>query len=127
MSSQKKILVVEDDLIHLMVETVRLSRAGSYNIVTAERGDQAVMLARSLRGLALVVMDVRLPGMDGLQAVRRIREFAPELPILMVTAYGERYREQAMEAGADEFLVKDVGPGRILEAMERLLGNDDVE
>lgn len=121
MSSRKKILVVEDDLVHLMVETVRLARGGTYDIVTAERGDQAVMLARSLEGLALVVMDIMLPGMDGLEAMRRIRRFAPELPILAITAYGERYRERALAAGASEFLVKDVGARRVLEVMEGLL------
>ena len=124
---RKKILVVEDDLVDLMSATLTIAQGGQYDIVSAERGDQAVMLARKLTNLALVIMDIRLPGFGridaGIEAIERIREFAPTLPILAITAWGERLRGAAMAAGANAFLRKDAGTHEILRVVENLLGS----
>jgi CheY-like chemotaxis protein len=93
----------------------------NYLIETATNGEEAVMCAEVHRkSLALVVMDLRLPGMDGFEAIRRIRAFAPEVPILALTAYGEILRNAAMGAGATEFSVKGAGKKFIPDLMKTI-------
>jgi len=97
---------------------------GQHDIVSAERGDQAVMLARAV-DFDLIVMDIRLPGMDGIQAVEEIRKFRPDTPIVVITAYPAQYQERALKAGATEFLAKGVGLPKIVEVVERLLAGGE--
>ena len=124
MSSPKKLLVVEDDLLQLIVATMRLVKGGQHDIVSAERGDQAVLLARSME-FDLIVMDILLPGMDGIRAIQEIRKFRPDTPIVVITAYPAKYQERAMQAGATEFLAKGVGLPKIVEVVERLLAGGE--
>jgi DNA-binding NarL/FixJ family response regulator len=71
-------------------------------------GEEAVALVRQL-GPSVVVMDCAMPGTDGLTATRRIREFAPEIGILMLSMHGEdTWVRQALDAGATGYLLKNV-------------------
>lgn len=107
---RRRILIVEDDLAALLQETISLAHSSDYVIETATDGNEAVECAEVHRkSLALVIMDLRLPGLSGVEAIRRIRAFAPDVPILALTAYGEPMRDSAMGAGATEFSVKGTG------------------
>jgi CheY-like chemotaxis protein len=70
------------------------------------RGDQAVELAREARP-DIILMDLRMPVMDGLEAIRKIREFDPDVPIIAFSAYTDKQtRGNALAAGANAFFVK---------------------
>lgn len=110
------VLIVDDD---------RASREGlrelfelrpNINVVgEAINGEEAVTLANSLHP-DLVVMDVQMPRMDGLEATRLIKEHAPGIRVILLTMYRE-YRAAALRAGADAFLVKGDGIGPLLAAI----------
>lgn len=98
------IVVVEDDLRIQNLEKITLELEG-YVVSTASNGEEALQLLVELRP-DLVLLDLKLPGIDGLALTQRIREFS-EAPIIMVTAQSaEDDKVQGLEVGADDYLTK---------------------
>ena len=118
----KKILLIEDNELSRDMLSRRLQKRG-YEVVTAVDGETGVAMARA-EAPALILMDISLPGIDGLEATRRLRA-APEtrpIPILALTAFAmPSDRDQAMAAGCDEFDTKPVEFQRLLQKIETLL------
>lgn len=109
------ILVVEDDLAASQMMSVLLQRAG-YDVTSVFTGAEAI--AHVSRGADLVVLDLGLPDMDGLDVCRAIREVRPGLPILVVSARtSEPDTVLALDAGADDYVMK---PFRSLEFLARV-------
>ncbi len=121
--SESVVLVVEDDaaLREALCETLRLE-----GIATEAAADGAAALRRlEAGGVGLVVSDVRMAPMDGETLLRRIRARWPELPVVMMTAYGTIEKAvAAMRAGASDYLVKPFDPAALVEAARRFLATD---
>src|SRR5947207_1118027 len=117
-----KILLVEDfDDTRLMMR-LWLERRG-YRVIEAETGEEAITLARR-EAPDLIIMDVMMPGMNGLDATHRIRQYQPlnQIPIVAVSAYGaDEYREIALEAGCDEYVSTPFNPRELAELIASLL------
>ena len=115
----KTILVVEDD--HSIARLIRdyLERAG-YGVTTVSDGGSAVAHARAERP-DLIVLDLGLPGRDGLDALREIRRFA-EIPVIIVTARGdETDRIVGLELGSDDYVVKPFSPRELVARVRAVL------
>ena len=108
------ILVVDDepDVADLFRQRFRReAREGTYVMHFAASGEQALdRLAGEIQpALVAVLSDINMPGMDGLQLLAEIKQRFPDLPVLMVTAYGDdERRRRADELGASEFISKPV-------------------
>jgi two-component system, response regulator, stage 0 sporulation protein F len=108
------ILAVDDetDVADLFRQHFRREvRAGEYVLHFACSGEDAlVKLAQGIEPQLIVILsDINMPGMDGLALLREIKESRPDLPVIMVTAYGDdERRRQASEHGAAEFITKPV-------------------
>ena len=117
------VLIVEDEP-HMLRVTELSLRKGGYDLRVARNGREALERIREARP-DLVVMDVVMPELDGLETLRRLRA-APEtatLPVIMLTVRGHSLtREQAEEAGASLFLTKPFSPSQLLREARRLLG-----
>jgi CheY-like chemotaxis protein len=117
-----KILIVEDNEENWDILSRRLSRRG-YGVVLARDGLQAVEMART-EAPDLILMDMNLPGIDGWEATRRIRQ-TPEicsLPIIAVTAHGMAGdREKVLEVGCNAHHPKPVELTELLAQIESLL------
>jgi two-component system response regulator MprA len=99
-----KILVVEDD-VRLAATLERVLESDGHDVVLAADGFEALRQAR-VRRFDLVVLDVMLPGLDGIAVCRRLRATGP-VPILMLTALvGTAERVRGLDSGADDYLVK---------------------
>ena len=121
--SPARLLIVDDhDLIR---ESTQLMLEGEPDLEVvgeAVNGRHALELCRQLRP-DLVLMDVRMPDMDGLTATREIKKEMPAISVLMVSAYeSEDYRREAARAGATYYILKDAERHQLLEAMHAALG-----
>ena len=108
------IMLVEDDELNRTMLRQLLQNSG-YRVVEAGNGPEALEVARREHPI-VILMDLDLPGLDGIGATRRIREQAElrEIPILMTTAFDTpEIREAAYDAGCNEFLVKPLDPTKL--------------
>jgi len=111
-----RILIAEDETIIRLDLRQMLEQAGFDVCGEAKDGEEAVMLARTLQP-DLVLLDVKMPKLDGIDAARRILEERP-IPIVMVTAYGEEELvSRAVEAGVFGYLVKPFRETDLLPAI----------
>jgi CheY-like chemotaxis protein len=120
-----KILVVEDNEENWDMISRRLQRRG-YTVVRAADGQEAVEMAARERP-DLILMDVSLPVLDGLEATRRIRAHAETqaIPIIAVTAHAmSGDRDKALQAGCDDYHAKPVELPRLVAQMEALLAKE---
>ena len=116
------VLVCDDAIFMRTMITDILTQAGYEVIGEAESGAQAVEKYRQLKP-DLVTMDIVMPEMGGIEAVREICKENPEARILMCSAMGQQALVvEAIQAGAKDFVVKPFQPSRVLEAVQRVLG-----
>lgn len=107
------VLIVDDepDIADLFRQRFRREvRQGQYVLHFAESGKEALRRLAEIRPELMVILsDINMPGMDGLELLRDVRLLRPELPVLMVTAYGDDERRRRADAlGARAFLAKPV-------------------
>jgi CheY-like chemotaxis protein len=120
------ILVVDDepDVAELFRQRFRReSRQGTYVMHFAASGEQALdMLAGDIRPELIVILsDINMPGMDGLELLGELKQRRPDLPVMMVTAYGDDERSRrARELGASEFMTKPVDFDQLKEQIRQL-------
>ena len=116
----KKILVAEDNDSNYLLMTYVLKRF--YEFERANNGQEAV--DKALTGtFDLVLMDIKMPVMDGLEATRLIKDKMPELPIIAITANAfDSDRQLAIYSGCDEFLTKPVSSTKCLETIDKFIG-----
>ncbi len=100
-----RILVVDDEADMRFSIRMLLERTG-HVVVEAENGDVALQRLKE-NSIDLALLDMRLPGMDGIQILQKIREQHKDLPVIMVTGYGNvELADQALKMGADHYLSK---------------------
>jgi two-component system response regulator MprA len=117
---RRRVLVVDDDPNVLRVMKRGLVYAG-YQVDEADSGESALVSARE-RPPDLVVLDVMLPGLDGLEVCRRLRADSSQLPILLLTARDRvPDRVAGLDAGADDYLVKPFAFDELLARVRALL------
>ena len=123
------ILVVDDepDVAELFRQRFRReTRQGIYVVHFANSGEQALSKLSGGIEPALIVLlsDINMPGMDGLQLLAEIKQGWPDLPVMMVTAYGDdERRRRAAEHGAMEFISKPVDFDHLKAQLRALSGN----
>ena len=122
----RTILLVEDfDDTRLMMKMWLIKNG--YRVIEAETGEEAISAAQ--RELPdLIIMDVMMPGMNGLDATQRIREYQAlrRTPIVAVSAYGaDEYRSLALDAGCNEYVSTPFDPNALAELIERLIATGE--
>ena len=120
----KTLLVVEDDQLNLKLVTIILVREG-YRVVGAETAELGLSLAHT-EAPSLVIMDLKLPGMDGLEATKRLKAdpAVSSIPVLMLTAYAmQADKVRAYDAGCAEFVTKPIDLKAFIYTVRRLTGD----
>lgn len=118
--NDKTILVVDDEVDLLeMVQSI-FDRVGFTNILTAASGKEAIRVWKD-RHPDLIILDIMMPGMDGLSVLKEIRETS-NIPVLLLTARGEAEdRVTGFESGADDYLIKPFHPKELLLRVQVIL------
>jgi two-component system chemotaxis response regulator CheY len=116
------ILVVDDALFSRLRIRDVLYEAGFRLVVEAETGKEAVESYKKWCP-DLVIMDILMPEMDGLDAARKILEDDPQAKIVLCSALGEQIIvKEAIDFGVKDFIIKPVNPRKVLEVVSRILG-----
>ena len=120
------ILIVDDepDIADLFRQRFRREvRQGQYVLHFADSGEEALRRLAEIRPELIVILsDINMPGMDGLDLLRKVKGLRPELPVLMVTAYGDdERRHRADELGAAAFLTKPVDFDQLKQQLVQLM------
>ena len=114
------ILVAEDEPYSFLFFELALDK--DYEIIRAEDGEEAVELCTLITDIQLVLMDLKMPKMNGLLATQQIKKIRKNLPVIALTAYAETgIREKCLEAGCDEYMTKPVGKMELLEKIQEFL------
>lgn len=117
----KHILIVEDDPMNFSYLDILL-RPTQAVIMHADNGQKAVELCMKHMGINIVLMDIRMPVLDGLEATRQILTIRSGLPVIAQTAYAdESDREAAIKAGCCEFLAKPIRANEMLDLIKKYL------
>lgn len=120
--TNKTILIAEDDEISFKFLDLVLSRKTHVSIIWAINGQMAVDFCRIYNHIDLVLMDIQLPVLDGVEAIRQIKEFKPGLPIIVQTAnaFNEEW-DRCFKAGCDDYITKPVNLQDLMFRIENLL------
>ncbi|TKG93414.1 response regulator [Puteibacter caeruleilacunae] len=106
--SDKVILVVEDEEVNTYFFQAALRKTEA-KLLFASSGREAIDLATSDTHIDLILMDIRLPELDGYEATRQIKEKRPEIPIVAQTAYAmANERENILKAGCNDYISKPI-------------------
>lgn len=123
MAAKYRVLIVDDQQdVRNMLRVGVESLGSNFSVITVPSGEEAV-LEISLQQFDLLVTDVRLPGISGLEVQRRLRTSRPDLKIILITGVLDPViRRNVVDAGADAFFMKPIEIGDFLDAVERCLG-----
>ena len=117
-----KILIVDDAAFMRMMIKDILTKNGYEVVAEAANGVEAVELYKSHQ-LDLVTMDITMPEMDGIEAVKQIKAVNPAAKVIMCSAMGQQSMVMdAIKAGANDFIVKPFQADRVLEAVKKIVG-----
>ena len=125
--SKTRILCVEDNRdSREMIATLLRETNATYEVTAVETAAEALAL-NGKNSFDLYILDIWLPGMDGVELCRRLRDKGVKEPIMFFSAMGvqAKDRDYVLSAGADEFLVKSVDLDRFTDTVHRLLVRDD--
>ena len=117
-----KVLIADDAaFMRMMIKDILLSNG--YEIAgEANNGLKAVELYKKERP-DIVMMDITMPEMDGITAVKEIRKYDPSAKVVMCSALGQQSMVmEAIQSGAKDFIVKPFQPDRVIEALKKVLG-----
>lgn len=114
-------VLIVDDAEFLRLRIARLLVSNGHQVLQADNGVNAVEVYKATHPDA-VLMDVTMPEMDGLAALKAIRDFDPVARVVMLTALGQdAVVLEALKAGAQDFIVKPFDVGRVLTALQKAL------
>ena len=119
----KRVLVVEDNEMNMQLVEFLLEEGG-YGIVKAASGEEAIAIARSDEHVDLILMDIHLPGMDGVSVVRELKGDAKTrpIPVLALTAHAMRGdKDRFLQAGCDGYISKPIDVKTFLASLSPFL------
>lgn len=124
--SGKKIVIVDDDLASLRYFEVLLKTTGASVITFMNGTDMIEFISKGLKDIDLVMTDYLIPYINGIDCIRQVRKVNRSIPVIMITAYFTREaKEEALLAGANEYILKPIVPEKVLSLLEKYLVNPE--
>ncbi len=120
-TNSKVILIVEDDETSFLLLQAYLAPR-NYKLLYATNGKEAIDLFKDNPEIDLILMDLKMPVLDGYLATKQIREFDSKIPIIAQTAYAlSGDSEKALQAGCDDYVTKPISRNDLLSKIDALL------
>jgi len=122
----KTVLIVDDE------KNILLALSQSLEVLqletdTATNGEEALAKLKE-KEFGLILLDLRMPGMDGMEVLRQVREIRPDIRIIMITAYGTiELAVEAIKMGAVDFIQKPFSPEEIRELVSRVMDREKLD
>ncbi len=118
-----KRVLITDDALFMRVTLRNILTKNGYEVVgEASNGRESVEMYKSLRP-DIVTMDITMPEMDGITAVREIKKVDADAKVIMCTAMGQKNMVmEAVRAGAKDFIIKPFQPEKVIESVQKLIG-----
>jgi two-component system chemotaxis response regulator CheY len=114
-------VLIVDDAAFMRMRCAKLLKDNGYDVIEASNGLEAVNTYREARPDA-VLLDITMPEMDGLTALKEIKKIDPAARVAMVTAMGQQAMVMdALKSGARDFVLKPFQPERVLDSLKKLL------
>ncbi len=122
--SDKIILIAEDENSNFELLKASLQRT-KIKIVRAVDGEEAVNYVKNHNSVDLILMDIRMPKMNGYDATRHIKSIKPQIPVISITAFAMSEDEnKSIEAGCDKYISKPIRPSILLDILSKFLGTN---
>lgn len=113
-----KVLIIDDEEGIRRVMSITLGDAG-YQVLTAEDGEKGIQLCKE-ESPQIIITDIRMPGMDGTEVLKRVKEADPDKEVIVVTAFGEmELAVRALQLDASDFITKPINDDALFVALER--------
>ncbi|OFX27525.1 MAG: hypothetical protein A2041_03725 [Bacteroidetes bacterium GWA2_31_9b] len=117
----KVILVAEDDEANFMVLERALAKTKA-TLIRAENGKEAVKIFKSTPGIDVILMDIRMPLMDGIEATQEIKEIDFKVPIIVQTAFNmSNEKEKSFKAGCDDYISKPINLKELMATISKYI------
>lgn len=121
-NSMKNILVAEDEEFNFLYIEVLLANE-NYNLIRAYNGEEAVEIVKTNSQIDLILMDIKMPKMNGFEATKIIKKLKPDLPVVAQSAYStSNNKNEAFECGCSEFISKPFSKELLLETIKFYIG-----
>ncbi len=116
-----RILIVDDELDMLMLLRMMIEDSTDYEVETTNNPSEAIKMLKE-KDIDLVISDLKMPGMDGIELFDELREVSPDVPVIIITAYGSlELADEAMKKGVADFITKPFRKDNILFTISRVL------
>lgn len=127
MKQEKKILIVDDaSFMRLMLKRA-IGKAGDYTVLEAPDGETAIRICGEQEP-DLVILDISMPGMNGIEVLRQLKQKNSRIPVFMCSAIGQEKKIiEAIENGASDFIVKPFKEEQIIEAVSHVFSGREEE
>jgi len=117
-TKNKTILVAEDEEYNFLYLELLLSRM-NFNIIHAKNGQEAVDICKSNSNIDLILMDIKMPIMDGISATKIIKEFRKDIPIIAQTAYYPDESNEKLNNIFDDIITKPITEKEMIEKLQK--------
>ncbi len=124
MEKDKMRVLLVDDEVELVDTVVERLHLRGIDAKYATSGEQALELIKN-EDFSVVVVDVKMPGLGGIECMGKIKDIKPNLPVLLLTGYGSaKDAEEGLKAGAYDYLVKPIDIEDLMEKMKQAIGKE---
>jgi DNA-binding NarL/FixJ family response regulator len=117
-------VAVCDDQALVLTGLARLLKDLAVDVVHECSSADSLLSALAMRGVDVIISDVRMPGTDGIQMTRKLRATGIDTPVILLTTFHDEMLPAAVDAGAQGFLLKDASPAELLSAIQRVAAGE---
>ena len=116
-----KILYAEDEIINYKA-LIKIMEISGFTVLHAVNGIQAVEFVKNIDDIDIILMDIRMPGIDGYEATKQIKQLKPDLPIIVQTAYAlNEENTKILSMGCDDYISKPIEISKLKKMIEKHL------